>query len=104
MTIKTYLDLSTAHLRQATVDQLQAVGDHKRHDSPGGQPINWPAMSVASYEYGVFISVPDLGEDLSQMPTDLEQVLCYAQRIGLHLIRFDRDGLFDPELPTYDHN
>jgi hypothetical protein len=101
MTIYTYLDLSTAHLTQRTTELLEQVADHKRHDSAGGQPVGWPAMTISAYEYGFFITVPEHGEDLDQVPEDLRTVLKYAQKIGVCLLRFDRDADEQSDLPRY---
>lgn len=98
--IHTYLDLSTDHLAQETMRQLNELtaGDRLQ--------LGWPAMTVAPYEYGAFVTVPDPNHvplaQYGNTPTDLAAVLHYAQRLGIHLLRFDSDGDEIDNLPTHD--
>lgn len=90
---KIYLDLSTGHLTKVTMDSL----------SYGTGRQGWPAMTIASYTYGVFVSVPDFGtQDCSGLPADLVKVLRLAAELGCELVRFDADGDVHIFLPTFD--
>jgi hypothetical protein len=69
--------------------------------------LGWPAMTVADYTYGWFITVPDLGQEdiarqMQAMPQDLQDVLTHAYTEGCHLIRFDTDGDAIHSLPYYE--
>lgn len=93
MTNKSYLDLSTGHLTKETMDNLSY--DTGRH--------GWPAMSIASYAYGAFVTVPDFKEaDCSNLPDDLRAVLRHAYDEGCELVRFDADGEERDDLPTFE--
>lgn len=93
---KTYLDLSTGHLQQHTLDKLTQI-DGKRQ--------GWPAMTIATYREGVFVSVPDFNlvssEQMRALPADLASMLLQAASEGAQLIRFDADGYVDGDLPYY---
>lgn len=101
--ILTYLDLSTGHLTDATRMLLDDYADHQRapHSSVG---VNgWPAMTVAAYGLGFFVTVPDAKEqDLSGLPYDLVAVMRHAQRTRVPLLRFDSDGDTVGDLPRYE--
>lgn len=89
-----YLDLSTGHVSKATMDQLNRQGEE-----------NWPAMSIAPYTYGVFVTVPDASASqasLDELPYDLRAVVRFAQGLGVPLLRFDSDGEIVPGL-THAH-
>lgn len=93
MAIFKYLDLSTAHLSAETCKELDFI------DGTTGP-------TVAKYDCGYFISVPesvefidDLGCDL---PTDLRNVLRFARKIGCDVVRFDRDAeILSKHLPVF---
>lgn len=94
-----YIDLSTGHLTVATRSMLD------RFDASDRMAVGWPAMTIAGYEYGWFISVPafdlpDIAEQCKALPKDLSDVLSYAYRHGAQLVRFDADG-WTYDLPTY---
>ena len=82
-----YLDLSTAHTTQATSQLLAEISTEERCHR------NWPAMTVAPYEYGCFVTVPDLAETpnerLMTLPQDLALVLIHARGQGCTVVRFD---------------
>jgi hypothetical protein len=84
--IHRYLDCSTAHLTEATMDALSA-------DQVEG------VVAMPYPPYGVFVSIPD-DEDV-EIPEDLRQVLAFARANDCLLIRFDHDG-DDVDLPVYD--
>ncbi len=90
-----YLDLSTCHVQQSTMDWLQEA-------KPG-------FMSIANYDYGAFVTVPptpdELAEDFGhydEMPEDLATVLMRAQEMGCYLVRLDADGPTLEGLPVYN--
>jgi hypothetical protein len=89
--IATYLDLSTCHIEQTTMDDLG------RYDS--WPDFGWPAMSIAAYPHGAFCAIPDRFDGL---PEDLERVLRYAKDMGASLVRLDSDGDATHNLPVYD--
>ncbi|MPQ56265.1 hypothetical protein [Duganella sp. FT27W] len=87
--IYTYLDLSTGHLSQKTKELLDEAADR--------QMAQWPAMTIAKYSYGYFVTVPDLGQqDVRDQATwlraDLRACLQYAHKQGIHMLRFDAEG------------
>lgn len=91
-----YLDLSTGHLTQATMRKLEDI----RWPIDPPPDLGWPAMTIASYEHGAFVTVPDMPNvDFLDMPHDLANVLWAAHRAGATLVRFDADGSVDPTLP-----
>jgi hypothetical protein len=77
-----YLDISTNHITQKTLDS---------NDSP---------YLLAEYSAGVIYWVPD--EDDNMVPDDLKIVFDYARKQKCSLVRFDCDGFQFPELPEYD--
>lgn len=85
-----YLDASTGHLTQKTLNSLNS------EDYP------------YSYQYdeGVFISVPenDDPEAFEKLPKDLRKLLKYAWKNDVQLIRLDRDAEVVDELPVYEWN
>lgn len=82
-----YLDISTAHLRQNTFNNLSDINP----------PYTY------KYDEGVFISVPIKSEmDNVDMPRDLRILLQYAWDNNIELIRMDRDANFDDDLPVYN--
>jgi hypothetical protein len=99
--IHTYLDLTTAHLSRETMDQLS------NYEQGCAVGMGWPAMSIAPYEYGAFVTVPPDDEDedrvaMDALPEDLACVLAHARKIGVYVVRFDADGDFLEDLPTYE--
>lgn len=82
-----YLEISTAHLKQKTLEGLNAMEPPYTYE----------------YEEGVFISVPDQKEtNISDMPKDLRILLRYAWINGIDLIRMDRDADVIDDIPAYD--
>jgi hypothetical protein len=95
--IACYLDLSTGHLTRTT-QHLLAMNT---------KTLGWPAMTIADYTYGWFVTVPafDDPEILAQrcaLPDDLQDVLTHAYTEGCQLIRFDADGDQLDDLPYYE--
>lgn len=95
-----YLDLSTNHTTQATAALLAAISSEERCHR------NWPAMTVAPYEYGCFVTVPDLVETPEErfmtLPQDLALVLLHARGLGCTVVRFDSCADVIEALPTHD--
>lgn len=85
-----YLDLSTSHLTQTTVQELDSG--------------TFSGITVANYEYGVFVSVPGASGDIDELtaPEDLKRVLRFAREAGCDVVRFDADGDTEAELPRFD--
>lgn len=86
--IATYLDLSTGHLRRETMDYLS------NYDQGTCCALGWPAMSIAPYMHGCFVTVPGemTDEQMDALPSDLEEVLSYARSKQASVVRFDSDG------------
>lgn len=78
-----YLDLSTSHLREDTVNPPH------------------PGYLVASYTYGAFYYVPEEIDD-ENTPEELVAVLQLAKSLGCTLVRFDADGAVLDGLKVYD--
>lgn len=101
MTIHTYLDLSTGHVSHATMKWIEIAGLGFAADTEG-----WPPMTIATYEHGCFITVPDLERldagNMETLPRDLANVLIYAFAHGARLVRLDSDGDRIETLPYYD--
>lgn len=98
----TYLDLSTGHLSRGTMHNLELLACPDHFDS------SWPAMTIAAYPHGVFITVPaDCTEEQSAaLPADLRAVFDYAKHpdreANIQLLRFDSDGDQLDNLPFYE--
>lgn len=76
-----YLDISTLHIKESTLD-------------------NSIYYTLANYDTGALFWVPDEYDD--DTPADLKIVFDYAKLHACSLIRFDADGFEFPELPIYD--
>lgn len=82
-----YLEISTAHLKQKTLEGLNAMEPPYTYEC----------------EEGIFMSVPDKNEtNISDMPKDLRILLQYAWINGIDLIRMDRDADVIDDIPVYD--
>lgn len=88
MAVHTYIDMSTSHVSAGTMLLLEH----------GIKPVGWPAMTIAPYEYGVFVTVPprpddDEGEEAwLDLPSDLAAVLLFARAQDAYVVRLDADG------------
>lgn len=84
--IGVYLDLSTGHLTRATMELLE--------DQDASRNCGWPAMTIAPYEHGAFITVPSDAEpeQWDALPADMREVLSFASNLGIAVLRFDSDG------------
>lgn len=85
-----YLDVCNNNLSQNTFDWLSKVS---------GSQIG---MTVAAYDYGVFVSVPIDEDKDQQLPEDLEAVLAYARSRSCIVVRFDKDADVVEGLQNYD--
>lgn len=103
MAVLTYVDLSTAHVSRATMALLDFIGGRNDAVADSGRRLHeagWPAMTVAPYECGVFISVPnadcaELGVAEAEarfLPLELTLILAYARRLGATLVCLDADA------------
>lgn len=93
-----YLDLCTSHVSAETMKWLEAAPTTGAHCL---------GLTIAPYEYGVFVSVPsDVQEesaiDSLDCAADLKVVLNYARAINCALLRFDRDAAATDALPVFD--
>lgn len=98
----TYLDLSTGHLSKQTMELLERAGDRTQVAT---ETAKWPAMTIAAYAHGMFVTVPDPDVSYAQygeMPSDLADVVHHAQVNGINLLRFDSDGDWIKGLPTFE--
>lgn len=83
-----YLDISTSHLKEETLNSL----------SENKMPYSY------DYKEGIFISVPDkdiIGKEIRNLPSDLVVLLEYAWENDVLLIRLDTDGEVVDDLPVY---
>jgi hypothetical protein len=93
--IYTYLDLSTGHLSVETRSLLDGLAELP--PSYGTLANAWPAMTIAAYTYGYFVTVPALNivevrQQAEILPADLRACLEHAHTQGIHLLRFDEGG------------
>lgn len=86
--LNSYCDLSTAHLSRATMSMLES----RDHGFP---------FTVAPYDFGVFVGVPD-ELDVNTTPKDLLQVMQHAKKLNCFVVRFDADGDVCAALPAFD--
>lgn len=102
--IHTCLDLSTGHLTRRTMGLLDSFLP-ENHVSKL-EEWGWPAMTIATYDHGCFVTVPEHDhtsiDQREALPRDLRDVLVYAQLLGIPLLRFDSDGDVIDGLPTYE--
>ena len=87
------LDVSTGHLTQETVNELDLD--------------NIAYVTAYTYKEGLFIVVPDM--DISDVkraaadwPNDLKDLFAFARRKDCLLIRLDRDSEEADDLPKYE--
>lgn len=90
MSVLNYLDLATGHVSESTMDWLNKA------------PCVSPAMTIAPYEYGAFVSVPDAPLEHADLPEDLRDVLSFARDNGCVVVRLDADGDAVDGLPWFD--
>lgn len=112
MTILRYLECSTSHMTAATDSLLETIYQSLTASTgPIGMPEGWPPMTLAKYEFGWFISVPEIDNVMEAkatallggpFPSDLAQVIEHAIKNECYIIRFDSDGAVIEELPLYD--
>jgi hypothetical protein len=79
---KRYLDLSTAHLTPETTALLQDYAD-------AILPDGWPALTVAKYPEGFFVSIPP---NIYGMPQDITEAMDLGALKTCEALRFDADG------------
>lgn len=85
-----YLDLSTSHISKETMDLLTTG-------------TKYLGITIATYEYGAFISVPDFTEHFpADLPEDLKSILMHANDLGCFVVRLDSDGNLANGLLVYD--
>lgn len=104
--IRQYLDLSTGHLTVATRALLEVCAQRQRDDKGGPGVNDWPAMTVAAYTYGWFVTVPYEFEphQWRALPKDLADVLSHARGNNVSLVCFDSDGDALHALPFYEED
>jgi hypothetical protein len=88
--LRSFMDLSTAHLTPATMDWLDSFlgKDNFTH---------WVAVTP----YGWFLYADEEG-DREYFPADLIACFAYARKHGAEYILFDRDADAVDDLPQYD--
>lgn len=100
MAIFKYLDLSTAHLSAETKGDLDLIDGVN----------NTTGLTVAKYDYGYFVSVPESVEAVDaprlvtkqMLQADLREVLKFAVMIGCYVVRFDADAEVIDGLPVFE--
>jgi hypothetical protein len=88
-TVRTFLDLSTGHLREETCRQL---GDYE-------------GVIAHEMEYGWLMYVPvpdDDAGDQSDWPEELLPIMRLAHTVGCAYILFDADAPHTENLPIFD--
>lgn len=105
MLIRTFLDVSTAHLSPEARRWLSesATLNHAAnyHGTGGGAALG----TLGATLYGWFMHAPDLPETGgidNGIPDDLHPVIRLAHSFGCHAILFDADGEIYDGLPVYD--
>jgi hypothetical protein len=91
LNVMKYLDCSTGHLSKETKDWLESVSG-----------TNAIGQTIASYEFGFFISVPPSLEFHDDVPADLRAILNAAHLVECSILRLDASGDYIDGLPTYD--
>lgn len=82
------LDVSTDHVKPTTIEWLSNL--------TGERALGF---SVAEYEYGLFITVP---ESTSHLPEELQVIVLKAQANNCAIILLDADGCVYEDLETFD--
>lgn len=95
--IEQHLYISTGHVSSETLGLLDISTFDSRLES------GWPSMTVASYDCGTIITVPEeiTEKQRRSIPKDLVGVLDFAREHGASLIRFDQSADPVPGLPEY---
>jgi hypothetical protein len=96
--VRSYLDLSTSHLRESTREKLDEMGHFSAHGDP-------TSFMVAPTGYGWFVSAVPADKDREEedeIPDDLWAAMLHAKAHGADHILFDRDADTDADLPTYE--
>lgn len=86
--LRTFLDLSTEHMKPETADMLEKT-----------EWKDWP-VSGSRTAHGFFIYAHD--SDDGSIPADLWTVMCFARECGADYILFDCDAATVVGLPTFD--
>lgn len=97
--LATMWTLSTAHLKQETVDLLQQIVDGDIET-----PFNGPVI-YNKHEFGFFIYLP--GDSIPEQskenyPEELYKIIDFAYKHDIYLICFDRDGQECPYFQTQE--
>lgn len=105
MTVRKFLDLSTAHLSPAAKDWLResAYLNHEGNCGVFGQGAALGTLGATLY--GWFMHAPELPETGGMdhgIPEDMWPIIRYAHEEGCHAILFDSDAVILQELPVLD--
>jgi hypothetical protein len=105
MTVRMFLDLSTAHLSPAALAWLSVCANENHaanyHGTGGGAPIS----TLGATLHGYFMHAPDLPESDgldNGIPEDMHAIIRHAKANGCHYILFDADGDVIEGLPVFD--
>lgn len=90
-----YLDLSTGHIPEATMEWLSEAVPTRSHCD---------GLTIAPYEYGAFVSVPGESETIEGLncPEDLKVVLRHARGLDCDVVRLDVAAEQLAELQHFD--
>ena len=95
---RSYLDLSTGHLRGGDVELLSAIGAREVPDAP---------VEVHLTEHGFVIDLADVGsaEELAEagFSDDFGRIVQFANGLGSSMIDFDSDAGYEPGFRAFDH-
>jgi hypothetical protein len=96
--IEQHLYISTGHITPETLILVDTSSFESRVES------GWPNMTVAPYDCGTFVTVPDeiTSRQEQSIPADLLGVLNFARAQGASVVRLDQSADFVPGLPEYE--
>lgn len=91
--IRKFLDVSTIHLRPATLDRINSTAF----------PIHLPFYGGHTPD-GFFAYVDDtvIGPSGDRIPPDIWKVMVHARSLGCEYVMFDADGPEIDALPQYN--
>lgn len=105
MTVRKFLDLSTAHLSPAAKAWLSESAYSNHGANYYGFGSGAALGTLGATLYGWFMHAPELPETGGMdhgIPEDMWPIIRHAHDEGCHAILFDSDAAILPELPVLD--
>lgn len=103
MDVRSYLDLSTAHLKPATRAWLDAIDWANEGPSGGAHAWGWNIYAHDVNDIGAGLKTPlPAGTPEGEYPADLWACFEKARELGCTRLHFDCDAEASDELPCYD--